>query len=239
MAIGNVKGGPFKDWVTNQIEQREISLGKGSGENPKDLLYQQSKTPWLRLASSVDIESTTSYGTLDRLLSLPGINQADIEGRQAARNFILQGGAISIQETFQPPLIDPILSPKSNSGLNFNSSSPSTIDLASGNSLSGAYGWGGTTERGLVPMPGITGATVKYENSGALTRTEIKIKCYSRTQFALVDALYLRPGYTLLLEFGWSTYLQTQDQDKLLTGNEVKLEPSDPFFNFLNYSILV
>ena len=230
MAIGNVKGGPFKDWVTNQIEQREISLGKGSGEDPKDLLYQQSKTPWLRLASSVDIESTTSYGTLDRLLSLPGINQADIEGRQAARNFILQGGAISIQETFQPPIIDPILSPKSNSGLNFNSSSPSTIDLASGNSLSGAYGWGGTTERGLVPMPGITGATVKYENSGALTRTEIKIKCYSRTQFALVDALYLRPGYTLLLEFGWSTYLQTQDQDKLLTGNEVKLESSDPFF---------
>ena len=230
MALGNIKGGPFEDWVTNQIEQREISLGKGSGEDPKDLLYQQSKTPWLRLASSVNIKATTSYGTLDRLLTLPGINRSEIEGTQASRNFILQGGAISIQETFQPPIIDPILSPKSNSGLNFNSSSPSTIDLASGNSLSGAYGWGGTTERGLVPMPGITSAEVKYENDGALTKTTINIKCYSRTQFALVDALYMRPGYTLLLEFGWSTYLQTNDDDRLFTRDEVKLETTDPFF---------
>ena len=221
MAIGNIKGGPFKDWVTNQIEQREISLGKGIaqynsetgtivGKQDKDLLYQQSKTPWLRLASSVDIESSDGYGTLDRLLSLPGISQADIKGKQAARNFILQGGALSLDTDNNINL---------NSGINTTS-----------NPLSGAYGWGGTTERGFVPMPGITGASVKYENNGALTRTEIKIKCYSRTQFALVDALYLRPGYTLLLEFGWSTYLQTNDDNRLLVEDEVKLESSDSFF---------
>lgn len=216
MAIGNIQGGPFEDWVTNQIEQREISLGKGSGENTKDLLYQQSKTPWLRLASSVDIKSTNSYGSLDRLTSLPGINRNEIEGVEAARNFILQGGALSLDDDNNINL---------NSGLN-----TTPLNSPNNNNLKGAYGWGGTTERGLVPMPGITGATVKYENDGALTKTTINIKCYSRTQFALIDALYMRPGYTLLLEFGWSTYLQTTDGDRLLTGDEVKLESTDPFF---------
>ena len=196
MAIGNVKGGPFEDWVTNQIEQREISLGKGSGENPKDLLYQQSKTPWLRLASSVNIKATTSYGTLDRLLTLPGINRSEIEGIQAARNFILQGGAVSLKENSLGFSLDG----ETNSDINLNSGLNTTAQFTSNaNNLSGAYGWGGTTERGLV-------------------------------QFALVDALYMRPGYTLLLEFGWSAYLQTNDQDRLLTGDEVKLETSDPFF---------
>ena len=56
-------------------------------------------------------------------------------------------------------------------------------------------------------MPGITNATVKYINNGALSKSEITIKCYSKEQFALIDALYMRPGYTLLLEFGWSVYL--------------------------------
>ena len=43
--MGNIQGGPFEKWVTNQIKERQLSLGKGSGSNPKDLLYQQSKTP--------------------------------------------------------------------------------------------------------------------------------------------------------------------------------------------------
>ena len=57
MAVGNIMGGPFFEWVTNQIEVRQQSLGRGSGNETKDLLYQQSKTPWLRLASSVDFYS--------------------------------------------------------------------------------------------------------------------------------------------------------------------------------------
>ena len=233
MAIGNIQGGPFEDWVTNQIEQRQISLGKGVdrydsetgaiiGKTNQDLLYQQSKTPWLRLASSVNIKETgytnkegkkvITFGALQRLLSLPDMSRSNLEGTQAARNFILQGGALSLNDDNEISL---------NSGLN----------TSNANNLSGAYGWGGTSERGLVPMPGITSANIKYENDGALTKTTINIKCYSRTQFALVDALYMRPGYTLLLEFGWSTYLGTNNNGQLLTGDNVNLQNSDDFFS--------
>ena len=222
--LGNIQGGPFEDWVTNQIYERQLSLGRGSGSNPKDLLYQQSKTPFLRLASSVDFETTPGIGIIDRLKRLPDIDAESLEGDIAAKSFILQGGAISSN--------NPLGTPDLNSGLN---TPANRIDNLNGQ-LSGAYGWGGTTERGFIPMPGITGASVKYENDGALTKTTINIKCYSKTQLALVDALYMRPGYTLLLEFGWSTYLKTNDGDTLLKTpinpldtNQVELVNQSPF----------
>ena len=71
-------------------------------------------------------------------------------------------------------------------------------------------------------------ASVKYINNGALTKTEIKIKCYSKTQLALIDALYMRPGYTLLLEFGWSTYLDNNGE--LQTYNEFNSPALDYLF---------
>ena len=220
MATGNIMGGPFEEWVTNQIEARQQSLGQGSGLNTQNLLYQQSKTPWLRLASSVDLhpDEEGAIDILKRLGGLPGINLNEITGPGAAKNFILQGGAISIggfnEET------KTVTDFKQNSGLNLTN-----------RTFNGAYGWGGVSDRGLVPMPGITGASVKFLNNGALTKTEINIKCYSRNQFALVDALYMRPGYSLLLEFGWSNYLQTTSKDGVLTGNEVKLETYDNLYS--------
>ena len=34
------------------------------------------------------------------------------------------------------------------------------------------------------------------------------MKCFSRNQLStLMDALYMRPGYNLLLEFGWTSWL--------------------------------
>tara|TARA_R110000823_G_scaffold256058_2_gene378031 strand:- start:705 stop:4145 length:3441 start_codon:yes stop_codon:yes gene_type:complete len=208
---GNIQGGPFLDWVTNQIYERQLSLGRGSGGSPKDVLYQQSKTPYLRLASSVNFKKKTgSVGILDRLNTLPDFDATNFEGDIAAKNFILQGGALSLNEDN---------SITQNSGLNIGA------DL--NNQLKGAYGWGGTTERGFIPMPGITGASVKYENDGALTKTTVNIKCYSKTQLALVDALYMRPGYTLLLEFGWSAYLKTNEGGDMLKS-PVKENDVDP-----------
>ena len=230
--MGNIQGGPFELWVTNQIKERQLSLGRGSGGNPQDLLYQQSKTPYLRLASSVNLKSTPGIDIVDRLNKLPDFDANNLIGSNLAEQFILQGGAVSLINN------NPFVNLKSddvrlNSGLNTKSLTP---ERGNQGELFGAYGWGGTTERGFVPMPGITGASVKYENNGALTKTTINIKCYSRTQLALVDALYMRPGYTVLLEFGWSTYLKTNDGDDLLVSpikkddvSPVKLVNTEPF----------
>ena len=184
--MGNIIGSPFEDFVKKQIEIRQKSLGQRSNISTENLKYYTTKTPWLRLASSVDLTGEEGDGSvLSRLIDL-GIDKSIITKDELAKKFILQGGTITLNE-------DKI---KLQKGLNYNN------DL-----FNGAYGWGGVSERGFVPMPGIEKAQTTYYNNGALSKAVISVKCYSKTQFTLLDALYLRPGYSLLLEFGWSVFL--------------------------------
>ena len=170
----NILGQSFDAWVTKQINFRQASLKRGSGKNADDLKYQQSKTPWIRLASSINVNK---------------------DGGNLAKNLILQGGVRNENGTQRFDI---------------------TPDLSS--RAGGAYGWGGDRERGYVPMPGITNASVKFINNGALSKSEITIKCYSKKQFELIDKLYMRPGYTLLLEFGWSMYLDSKGELQSFDG---------------------
>ena len=203
--MGNILGNPFDDWVQTQIDVRQKSLGKYSNIPSKDLQYYTTKTPFIRLASSVNLTNLGEDSVLQKLLNL-GIPESLLSEDQLAKNLILQGGAVS--SNFPN---DPL-----QGGL-------------STNGLKGAYGYGGIEERGYVPLPGITNADVTYYNNGALSKTIINIKCFNKAQFQLLDALYLRPGYTLLLEFGWSQYLNNngdlQSFDSFTTP---------PMSNFLN-----
>jgi len=171
--MANIIGEPFSSWVKIQIEKRQEALGK-TNIDPNTLKWVTTKAPWLRLASSVNIDDT-----IVKKLNIT----SDLNGSALAKNFILFGGAANESGNLQ-------------SGINF-----------SNNALAGEYGWGGIGERGFVPMPGITSADVTYYNNGALAKASVKIKAFSREQFALIDYLYMRPGYSVLLEFGHTVYL--------------------------------
>ena len=208
--MSNIIGDPFQLWVQDQIKVRQSALGQKSEISPDILKYYTTKTPWLRLASSINLEKDDDPNVQNVLKKLTnaGINENLIVGDKLAKNFILQGGAVSLEETTDDQGVITSSNIKLNKGLNYSN------DL-----FNGAYGWGGINERGYVPMPGITSATTTYYNNGALSKATINIKCFSKTQFQLLDVLYLRPGYTLLLEFGWSTYL----------NNDGNLETYDGF----------
>ena len=187
--MSSILGKPFKSFVKKQIEVRQESLGKYSNISSKDLQFYTTKAPFLRLASSVnltDIDSSDSV--LSKILkSSPNLTEEMLTGDALAKNFILQAGTIN-----NTPFLK--------SG------------LSNGSPFDGAYGWGGIEGRGYVPMPGITQADVTYYNNGALSKTTINVRCYSKEQFQLLDALYLRPGYTLMLEFGHSQYLNNNNE---------------------------
>jgi murein DD-endopeptidase MepM/ murein hydrolase activator NlpD len=186
--MANIIGEPFSPWVKTQIEKRQEVLGK-TNIDPNTLKWVTTKAPWLRLASSVNIDDT-----IVKKLNIT----SDLNGSALAKNFILFGGAAN--ESGNPQ-----------SGINFSNSA-----------LAGEYGWGGIGERGFVPMPGITSADVTYYNNGALAKASVKIKAFSREQFALIDYLYMRPGYSVLLEFGHTVYLDNngnlQQWDKFQSG---------------------
>lgn len=201
--MGNLLGDGFNDFVRNQINVRQKSLGKYTNISTKDLLYYQNKTPFLKLASSVNLESKGKNTNL--LSGLLGINESDIVNEGLAKKCILHGGVVD-KETSTPQ-----------SGLRFKND----------NLFSGAYGWGGG-ERGFVPQPGIVGADITYYNDGALSKATVSIKCFSREQFAIIDALYMRPGFSILLEFGWSLYL---DENSNITSIDTFNSPAlEKFF---------
>jgi hypothetical protein len=68
-----------------------------------------------------------------------------------------------------------------------------------------AYGLGGI-EYGLTPMPGMTDVEIKTETRGSLKTANITILAYNRTQFDIIDLLYMRLGYSILLEWGNSSF---------------------------------
>src|SRR6056300_364670 len=70
-----------------------------------------------------------------------------------------------------------------------------------------AYGIGGL-EFGIQPMMGITSVDIKNENRGSLRTSTVKLKAFNRTQFDIINTLYLKLGYFMLIKWGWSNYVK-------------------------------
>ena len=195
--MGNILGESFSSYVRSQIEQRQNVLGNSSFSDSQ-LKLINSKGTYLKLISSINLGgvglSSSEKARLKTKFENIGVPSEDTSGSNLAKKFILFGGA-------------------SNDDRDLKSG------LTNGTIYDGAYGWGGIEERGYVPMPGITGVETKYYNNGALSETTISIKCFSRKQFGLVDLLYLRPGFTLLLEFGHSTYITNSGNTEIPNGS--------------------
>jgi hypothetical protein len=61
---------------------------------------------------------------------------------------------------------------------------------------------------GLKPMPGITSVDVKSKSAyGSLREVTVNFSCNNLQQLEDLELLYMRPGYTVLVEWGFSPYL--------------------------------
>jgi hypothetical protein len=188
-------GNGFIDYVKNQIDIRQQALGEYDTRQLKNTKAFMTRTPWVRMVSSVDLtEGNTEFpgkSVLNVIKDSGNYAGIDLSGDNLAKNFILFNG-ISNQTGSIKNLY---------SGINGGPIS----------GFGGAYGFGSRddiqNERGYVPMPGITNVNFQYRNDGALATATVQIKAFSRSQFQLIDILFQRPGYTVLLEFGSTVYL--------------------------------
>jgi len=64
---------------------------------------------------------------------------------------------------------------------------------------------GGAINRtGIRPMPGITNVAIQSKGAyGSLQEATVTFNCWDIKQLEELELLYMRPGYTVLLEFGW------------------------------------
>jgi len=82
--------------------------------------------------------------------------------------------------------------------------------------------------QGIVPLPGITSVDIKSLNRGSLREATVQIVCHSIAQFKVIEALYLRLKYSMLLEWGHS-YWYDSNKTRIVEG---KLE-ANPTYGIL------
>lgn len=62
---------------------------------------------------------------------------------------------------------------------------------------------------GIKPMPGITSVDIKSLGAyGSLREATVNFQCWDIQQLEDLELLYMRPGYSVLLEWGWAPYLK-------------------------------
>ena len=210
-------GRPFSKWMKEQVEVRQRVLGSGFNGNKRNfnnsLPDSQSpflnSSPWIRMVSSINLatftdkqreESSVPKSTKTVLQKLEEKSEFasfidNFKGEGLAKNFVLFNGVTPRNGSMY-------------SGITKEDSATSS------NIFGGAYGFGDLETiqdgQGFVPQPGITSVDFKYQNDGALSKATVSIKAFSKFQFQIIDILFQRPGYTVLLEFGHSIFLDNE-----------------------------
>ena len=192
-----ILGLPFDSFVDEQITIRQKRLALLQ-KTPQDLSVFNSNTAWVRLSSGVKIEPSRSIELSGKL----GISQDLVQGTTLARKLVLWGGISSFSTGSNSISLDPI-----KGGIGYG--------------LNNTYGFLSNPEQGLKPPPGITGITCDYKNNGSLKQATVTMKCYTRSQFEALEAVYLRLGYTVVLEWGNTLWYNNKEKFKQTTAYSV------------------
>jgi hypothetical protein len=186
--MGNIVGEGFDPKITEQIIKRQTIYGSINRSND-ELTYLNTRTGWCKLVSSVDVDD----------INLDNVRDLGLGGSSLAKAYVLFGGS----------------SLESRSGKDGAFESIPREGISNDDSINNlnAYGVGGN-EMGLRPMPGIISATIKTETRGSIKRATVQIKANNQKQFDIIDVLYMRLGYSVLLEWGNSSYYENGDKGK-------------------------
>jgi hypothetical protein len=86
-------------------------------------------------------------------------------------------------------------------------------------------------QRGLRPMPGINSIDIRSKSAyGSLREVVVKFQCWDIKQLEDLELLYMRPGYTVLVEWGWLPYLNL-DEKRNFKNIEYNIQTYDKMFN--------
>lgn len=231
--MANIIGNNPEFWAKNQVNLRQQLLGV-TERTPEILAWQNTKTAWIRAASAVYIEegvvvtSKNAAGeeverTIDKSTELTETSL--YRGRALAKEYILFNGTVGLDSQVQDYF--DVESGEEDPFLLYNNrkfTQKSGVSSNNTNINQNVYGFGGT-EKGLEPMPGIIDLSVNTLSRGSLRKAELKLKAYNKKQFQILDALYMRPGYTILIEWGHTHYFTGKPEDYQYTKAQFNTLP--------------
>lgn len=181
-------GSAVSEKVIEIIKARE-SFFKKSPKTPREHSLINSNTAWVKLRSSVN---KLTDGELEKVVKdVNGLETAKGEPEKA-KNFILFNGKVTAEGT------NKIGIPR---GVNF----PVTEE--------GNYAYDWNEKLGYRPIPGITNFKVASKNTyGTLQQAEVDFVVWSKEDLEEAELLFFRPGYTVLLEWGHSIFVNKDEE---------------------------
>jgi hypothetical protein len=182
----------FKEGVRNQLEIRQNVINE---RTPQNLQYMNSRNAWIRMSSAVNIYNGPSHDDNtddenERAAALKDYKDPSKYSNSLAKQYILQGGTLSPNGTLKAGL--------------------GTFDK---NAYSNTAADGSSYRLGIRPMPGITSVNVKSRGAyGSLQDVTVNFQCWDIKQLEDLELLYMRPGYTVLVEWGWAPYINNKGE---------------------------
>jgi len=189
----NIIGVPFKQYVSEQLTTRALNISQTGERTQDNILYLANKNCWIKLTSFVTVQGGYAGN----------LSESTPEGTFLAENWVLFGGTSYLNKNTNPPtnnlrygieenptvLNDPYLSITNNS----------------------AYGLGGVSQQGYKVMPGIKSAKIQHMGTaGSLRSATVNFYVGNKQQLDIIDMLYFRLGYSCLLEWGHTSYLDNK-----------------------------
>jgi hypothetical protein len=177
----NLFGEGFPKEINEQVKTRQKihGLGYSDSRTPESHLYKNANSSWCKLVSSTYITKPSSL--VNTNISALGYNGDDL-----AKDFILFNGTSKQND------------PNNRAGIGFGGNSHAYTSWGKID--------GGSADFGFRPMAGITGVSVKHKNRGTIRAATVNIKAWDKISFEIIDVLYLRLGFSVLLEWGNSMY---------------------------------
>ena len=200
---GNIVGEPIVEVIDKQIDYRQQIHGAGYIPGTQNLQrtpevqnYLNNRNSWIKMASGVSLSGSAAVDKIQALSNdssnyLSTQDEAAMQGEGLAKNLVLFNSTQKLDST-------------KNSYIKRSGAINSYNFLDNSNKM---YGGLGSSQRGLQPVPGIIDMSVECLNRGSIRKATVTLKAYNKFQFGLIELLYLRLGYSVMLEWGWDKYI--------------------------------
>ena len=211
-------GKPIESAVASQLELRQRLMeatGMSDSENLRHyyIEYQQA-VPWVKLCSGVKI-------ALERITDIPATDPIEAAKIDLRSRLGLTPVNVTSAQAKQSKYSSNELA-KRNVLFNFLDQGVDTLP---------GYEY---TQLGYRPRPGISNMEIYSHNRfGSLRTSSIRFQCWSKEQLDELELLYMRPGYSILLEWGKSRYVKYNQnrQGSAIEAGTVDLTLEEEFFN--------
>ena len=203
-----VLGSGISKGVADQLFLREKLIGERN-KSKEHLLFFNSNGAWVRLVSSVNTlteKEAVDYRKEGEKFKEANTTEEELQPQNGGSSILASANVLfgGMYPQGTTPGVGGLLEGR-HTPLNIDSkghitpSVPKQGDYHNYESL------------GYRPVPGIQSATVQSKNTyGTLREAEVKVVVWTLEDLEVMQALYLRPGYSILMEWGHSLGLDDQ-----------------------------